>query len=97
MKFNKPKINNCVPKKFIECIEENEFYNGKFNEIKPNFIVVKEEPKEKDIEAAKQLNVPIVIIKEQLSKNGGIHFITDKTENYTQGSYEEDKRNEKRH
>lgn len=83
---------------YSEILLKNETKeNGKFNEIKPNFIVVKEEPKEKDIEAAKQLNVPIVIIKEQLSKNGGIHFITDKTENYTQGSYEEDKRNEKRH
>ena len=31
MKINKPKINNCINKDLLECINNNEFNNGIFN------------------------------------------------------------------
>ena len=58
----------------------------KFDEMRPKFVVAKNEPTPHDIKAAQLLNIPIVIIKEK-SLSGHAHFIMDESERYTNGSY----------
>ena len=58
----------------------------KFDEMRPKFVVAKNEPTPHDIKAAQLLNIPIVIIKEK-RLSGHAHFIMDESERYTNGSY----------
>jgi hypothetical protein len=71
-------------------LKNNEVGNKKYDEIKPDFVVVKNEPTPRDIKAAQQLNIPIVIIKEKRFV-GSAHFILDESENYTNGNFYEEK------
>ena len=82
---------------YNEIILKNEVVGkNKYNEIKPNFIVVIDKIDEKSIKESKRLNIPIIIVKKAIKKRTITNFNMDRTENYTTRDIMEEIRKSKR-
>ena len=77
-------------------IKNQKTENNKYDEMKPNFVVVYDEVDEQSLKASQDLNIPIVIITKKRTKNNN-STILDIMDKYTnQSNYEEEERQRRR-